>query len=283
MDSLLTSLKSSSSTAAVELRPPRAELDPAAGIEAWIDTYHAVRGLTRHETFVLLTDSAIGEREEQNLRHLVTNIGNDAPRERVVPFLTAKHTLDYCLAYADRAWEHGFRALIVVGGDATIGPPRCVDRGWQLRQAIRERQPDLQLGGWANPHKDAALQVGYLLDKDVSADFYLTQVVSHHDMPTVEQFLDEATRCGLRLPGLFGIFYYRSAKQDTLDAIGRFLPVPRAGLIREFSSGATAEEICARSVHALRTIGVPHVYISNLPAVHAAVTLRTILQMADEP
>ena len=283
MDTLLASLQNSPSTAAVELRPPRAELDSAAGLEAWIDTYHAVRGLTRHETFVLLTDSAIGEREEHNLRHLVANIGDDAPRERVVPFLTAKHTLDYCLAYADRAWEHGFRSLIVVGGDATIGPPRCVDRGWQLRQAIQERQPDLQLGGWANPHKDAGLQVEYLLDPHVTADFYLTQVVSHHDVPMVERFMNEATRCGLTLPGLFGVFYYRSAKRSTLDALDRFLPVPRDGLIHDFSLGLTAEAICAHSVRALRAVGVHHVYISNLPASHAAAILDTILQLVDPP
>ena len=170
-----------------------------------------------------------------------------------------------------------------MGGDATIGPTRCVDRGWQLREAIRERQPDLQLGGWANPHKDAARQVAYLLDPHVSADFYLTQVVSHHDLSTVERFLNEATHRGLRLPGLLGIFYYRSAKPDTLGALGRFLPVPREGLIREFSSGATAEEACARSVRALRALGVRHVYISNLPAAHAAGILGTILRLVDEP
>jgi hypothetical protein len=81
---------------AVELRPPRATLDRTAGIDAWIDTH------------VFLTDNAVGAREEHNLRHMVANLGNDAPRERVVPFLTTKHPLDYCLAYADRAWELGW-------------------------------------------------------------------------------------------------------------------------------------------------------------------------------
>ena len=32
---------------AAELPPPRAELTPTAGMEAWIDTGHAVRGLVQ--------------------------------------------------------------------------------------------------------------------------------------------------------------------------------------------------------------------------------------------
>ena len=33
----------------VELRPPRAELEAAAGIDAWIDLYHSIRTLARHD------------------------------------------------------------------------------------------------------------------------------------------------------------------------------------------------------------------------------------------
>jgi hypothetical protein len=84
----------------VELRPPRAELDAAAGRDAWIDTYHAVRGLVRTGTFVFLTDSAVGAREEHNLRHLVMNLGGDVPRDHVAPFLTTKHPIEFCLSYA---------------------------------------------------------------------------------------------------------------------------------------------------------------------------------------
>lgn len=265
-----------STSLAVELRPPRVELDATAGLNAWIDTYHAVRGLTRRGVSVLLTDSAVGEREEDNLRHLVANLGDDVPRERVVPFLTAKHTLDHCLDYADRAWEHGFRALVVVGGDTSVPPARCVPHGWQLRRAVRERQPGLHLGGWVNPHRDAARQVAYLLDSTVTADLYLTQVVSHHDARTVEQFLNVAGRNGLTLPGLFGVFYYRSANPRTLDTLRRFLPVPREGLVREFSAGVSAEEICARSVRTLRALGVRHIYVSNLPVEGAAGLLKRI-------
>src|SRR5687767_5049429 len=97
---------------AAELRPPRAELGLADGLDAWIDTYHAVRSLTRQQTFVFLTDSAVGAAEEDNLRHLVTNLGGSVPRERVLPFLTCKHPLDYALSYAERARQHGFPSLV---------------------------------------------------------------------------------------------------------------------------------------------------------------------------
>src|SRR5262249_2792429 len=97
---LLSALRSGASVLAAELLPPRAELAAAEGMDAWIDTYHAVRRLTRQETFVFLTDSAVGSHEEDNLRHLVINLGGDVPRDRIVPFLTAKHSIDYCVSYA---------------------------------------------------------------------------------------------------------------------------------------------------------------------------------------
>src|SRR6187397_1880910 len=108
---LVHALRAPGGVVSVELRLPRAELDAAAGMDAWIDTHHAVRGLVRGETFVFLTDSAVGAREEHNLRHLVINLGTVVRRDRVVPFLTTKHPLDFCLSYAERAWPEGFRSL----------------------------------------------------------------------------------------------------------------------------------------------------------------------------
>src|SRR6478736_3448393 len=145
---LLTALNSGGSVFAAELRPPRAELATAEGMDAWIDTYHAVRRLTRQGTFVFLTDSAVGSQEEDNLRHLVTNLGNDVPRERIVPFLTAKHSLEYCVSYAERAHQKGFPALVILGGDKSVGTPRVVEHAWQLRQIVRDRDHALTLGGW---------------------------------------------------------------------------------------------------------------------------------------
>lgn len=264
----------------VELRPPRAALDAAAGRDAWIDTYHAVRGLVRGRTFVFLTDSAVGTQEEHNLRHLVINLGADVPRDLVVPFLTSKHSLEFCLSYAERAWHEGFRSLVVLGGDRTIGPPRCVEHAWQLREAIREQVPGLALGGWANPHADAGRQVAYLGDRGFTGDFFLTQVVSHHDAAAVERFLEESDRQQLGVPGVFGVFYYRSASPATLNVLRQFLPVPAESLAREFGEGASAEEICGRTIRALRALGVRHIYVSNLPVGRARQTLTTILELA---
>lgn len=265
MSGLLDALRTESAVVAAELRPPSATLGTRAGIDAWIDTYHAVRRLVRRKRRVFLTDSAVGSQEEDNLRHLVTNLGQDVPREHIVPFLTAKHSLDYCLAYADRAVLHGFPALVVLGGDRNLGPPRCLPHAWQLRGVIRARQPGLVLGGWANPHGDPVRQVAYLQDPRHTAEFYLTQIVSHHHVPAVERFLNEATRRGLELPGLFGVFYYRSANRRTLAALREFLPVPEEELIEEFGGGATPDLVCRRTLQALRAVGVRHVYVSNLP------------------
>lgn len=265
---------------AAELRPPRAELLGHEGMDAWIDTYHAVRRLTREGTYVCLTDSAVGTPEEDNLRHLTANLGSDAPRERVVPFLTSKHPLDYCLSYADRAWQQGFPALVVLGGDRRIGAPRCLDHAWQLRAAIRERQPGLVLGGWANPHADAGWQAALLASPDFTAEFFLTQIVSHHHAAHVERFVRELQRRGITLPGVFGVFYYRSAKPATLAALGEFLPVPAEALTREFEAGATAVEVCARTLRTLADAGARHFYVSNLPLGRTAETLAAVIGLA---
>ncbi len=280
MQTLLENLRSGRPVIAAELRPPRAELQAAASMDAWIDTYHAIRSLTRAGTFVFVTDSAVGSKEEDNLRHLVINLGSDVPRSGVVPFLTCKHPIDYCLAYADRARDQGFDALVVLGGDKTVGEPRCLEHAWQLRAEIRDRVPHLALGGWANPHRNAAVQVGHLLAEQAHAEFYLTQIVSHHSLRSVEAFLEEAARRGLTLPGMFGVFYYRSANARTLAALGEFLEVPAAELTAEFDAGETPDEICARSIRALTAAGVRHFYISNLPVGRAAQTLQRILELA---
>lgn len=283
MATLLDALTAQDPVIAAELRPPRAELEAAASRDAWIDTYHAVRGLTRAGTYVFLTDSAVGMKEEDNLRHLIINVGTDVPRSSVVPFLTCKHPLDYCLAYADRAHQQGFDALVVLGGDKSVGPPRCVEHAWQLREQIRRRVPGVALGGWANPHGDCATQVAHLLDEHANAEFYLTQIVSHHSAASVERFLSEAERGGLSMPGVFGLFYYRSANPRTLQTLREFLPVPADALRREFGEGATPEEVCARSLRTLAAAGARHFYISNLPLVGTASTLRRIMDHAATP
>jgi hypothetical protein len=278
---LLSALRSGGTVVAAELRPPRAELALHEGMDAWIDTYHAVQKLTRQGTYVFLTDSAVGADEEDNLRHLVTNLGRDVPRERIVPFLTSKHTLDYCYSYADRARQHGFPALVVLGGDRSVGTPRIVEHAWQLRQLLRQRDPALELGGWANPHADPDRQVDYLADRDFHAAFYLTQVVSHHRIEPVARFLETMARRNLSLPGVFGVFYYRSANPRTLNALRGFLPVPAEGLAREFAEGAQPEDVCARTIRALTQVGARHFYISNLPIARAPQVLASVMQRVE--
>lgn len=280
---LVEALKTRDALVAVELRPPRAELSAHQGIDAWIDTYHSVRALVRRDVFVFLTDSAVGAHEEDNLRHLVINLGTDVPRSHVVPFLTSKHTREYCLSYADRARQHGFPALVVLGGDRSVGPPRCVEHAWQLRGLIRTREPDLLLGGWANPHADPVKQVDFLLARENAAEFFLTQIVSHHQAAAVERFVKEAERRNLATPGLFGVFYYRSANPKTLALLSEFLPVPTDGVIADFASGMSAIEVCAKTLRALREAGARHVYISNLPLTRTYATLAAILDRAGSP
>jgi hypothetical protein len=277
---LLTALRTETSVFAAELRPPRAELAMAAGMDAWIDTYHAVQRLTRQGTFVFLTDSAVGAAEEDNLRHLVINLGQDVPRERIVPFLTSKHTREYCLSYAERARQSGFPALVVLGGDKAVGTPRFVEHAWQLRQIIRDRDQTLALGGWANPHADPERQVDYLSASDFHAEFYLTQVVSHHHVERVARFVEVAERRGVTLPGVFGVFFFRSANARTLQTLQSFLPVPVEGLTRDFAQGLTAEDVCARTIRALLDVGARHFYVSNLPILRAQHVLADVLRRA---
>jgi 5,10-methylenetetrahydrofolate reductase len=281
LNSFLTLLRTSETPViTVELRPPRAELESAAGIDAWIDTYHAIRSLARQNVRVMVTDSAVGAQEENNLRHLVANLGPEVARAHVVPFLTCKHSLEFCLGYADQAAHHGFESVVVLGGDKHLGRPRCVEHAWQLRQQIRARHPQLELGGWANPTNAPAGQVDYLLRPDACADFYLTQIVSHHQAAQVAAFLAEAQTRGLAMPAVFGVFYYRSANRATLETLERFLPVPVAQLTEEFAAGATAVEVCARTIRALLDLGARHFYVSNLPLRRTAQTLNAILDKA---
>ncbi len=280
MSALLETLRSEDPFVAAELRPPRAELAAAAGMDAWIDTYHAVRSLTRGGTAVFLTDSAVGVPEEDNLRHLTANIGDDAARDRVVPFLTSKHPLEYCLSYADRARQHGFESLVVLGGDRRIGIPRSVEHAWELRQAIRGAGSDLVLGGWANPYRPPERQVDYLADPRFCGEYYLTQIATHHDIEPVARFVERAAARGITMPGVFGVFYYRSANPRTLAQLADFISVPAEGLTREFAEGAPAEEVCARTIRALAALGVRRFYVSNLPLIGTARTLARIRELA---
>jgi hypothetical protein len=264
---------------AVELRPPRSGMSYDASVEAWIDMYHSIRRLARQDTLIFLTDNAIGQAEEENLAHLTANLAGELAPARIVPFLTAKHSLEYIQLYAARAASHGFEALTVVGGDATGGLPRCFPHAYQLRRWLRQRVPSLDLGGWVNPLRDPAQQVDFLLSRELEAEFYLTQIVSHHSLGQVERFVAEARRRGVSYPGVFGVFLYRSANPRTLEQLGNFFPVPADGITRDFAEGLSPEEICARSIRALREVGVDKVYVSNLGFDRPDARYRRILEL----
>lgn len=261
---LTAALAGAAPVRAIEFRPPLRELPEDDSLDAWIDLSQAARALLAEGRIVLLTDDAVGSREEQSLQHLTSSLGERADLSGVVPFLTCKHTLDYCLLFAKRAASLGVPAITVTGGDRDVGPPRCVERSRDLRRIIRDTVPDLQLGAWVNPFSDPATQVGLLLDPRHVADYYITQVVSHHRMEPLDRFLEESERQSLGMPGLVGVFHYRSGSRRTLARLSRFLPVPVDGLLAEFDAGASPEEITARTFGALAERGVMRTYLSNL-------------------
>lgn len=266
---------------AVELRPPRTDLQGVRAMEAWIDVYHAVQRLSRADTLVFVTDNAVGASEEENLNHLDRNLGGDAVRERIVPFLTLKHALDYCLRYAERARRASFPGLVVLGGDRHDGIPRCLDHAWRLRERLRNRHANLLLGAWANPYRDADEQVSFLLDHRAELDIVLTQVVSHHRLGDVARFLETAQRRGMDAPIFAGVFFYRSGRRATLRMLGRFLPVPEEEIVRDFTQrGLTAEQVAARTVIELGRLGLRRFYLSNLETGRAEARLQQIAELA---
>src|SRR3989441_9503342 len=219
----------------VEMCPPRVDLPIEQSVEAWIDSNRLMRKITSLGQFVFLTDGAIGRREEPNLRHVMINLGAEADRARIIPILTTKHSLEYCLEFAKRSYTLGFTSLVVLGGDRSDDTPRCVEHAYELRRLIRQAVPGITLGGWASPH-GGRRQVEFMLHPEYSADFYLAQIVSHYQTPAIDEFLNEIERSGVKIPGIFGVFYYRTANPKTFAMLSKFLPVPVEELQRDFAS-----------------------------------------------
>ena len=265
----------------VEMCPPRVDLPLEQSVDAWIDSNRLMRRITSLGRFVFMTDGAIGRREEPNLRHVTINLGPEADRSRIVPILTTKHSLEYCLEFAQRSYTLGFTSLVVLGGDKSDETPRCVEHAYELRRLIRKAVPGLTLGGWASPH-GGRRQVEYMLHPEYSADFYLAQIVSHYQTQAIDVFVNETERLGLKIPGIFGVFYYRTANPKTFAMLSRFLPVPVESLKRDFAANVQPHEICARSVHALLQRGIRNVYVSNLPMPTAAETFSRVESRVEE-
>lgn len=274
---LLDALAEPGPLVTLELRPPRTDLGPEGVMSAWIDLHHTLSRLTRDRFFVFLTDNAVGAAEEESLAHIGANVADAIDLRCIVPILTTKHTLEYCETFARRAASEGFDALTVLGGDTSVGPPRCVPHGSDLRRILRAKVPSLALGGWANSHRDAAEQVGFVTAPDAYAQFALSQIVSHYSLPGVERLLEALGAIPRKVPVIFGVFFYRSANPKTLRTLSRFFPVPAEELTREFESGKSPEEICARTIRELRAVGAEKIYVSNLGNRSAERRLRQIL------
>ena len=140
------------------------------------------------------------------------------PRSRVVPFLTTKHTLGTAWRMRTAPPSRDSRRSWYSAATRMSARPGALRMHGSCGRRCARARPELALGGWANPHADAARQVDFLLDENANADFYLTQIVSHHDAEAVERFVREAEHRQLTLPGVFGVFYYRSANPKTLAA-----------------------------------------------------------------
>src|SRR5262245_51246116 len=234
----------------VEMCPPRMDLPLEQSVDAWIDSSRLIRKITSLGRFVFLTDGAIGRREEPNLRHVTINLGPEGDRSNIVPILTTKHSLEYCLEFAQRSYTLGFTSLVVLGGDKSDQTPRCVEHAYELRRLIRQSVPGITLGGCASPH-GGRRQVEFMLDPDYSADFYMALIVSHCQTLAIDKFPNEPQRMGSKIPAILGVFYYRSPNPKTFAMLSRYLPVPAEELKRDFAAGVHPEEICARSIYAL--------------------------------
>ena len=87
------------------------------------------------------------------------------------------------------------------------------------------------------------------------------------DLP---RLIAEAARRRLAIPGVFGVFYYRSANPKTLKILGDFMPVPAAGLAAEYR---------VAEFHIWpATVPMPP---PNMPAARAAETDTTVV--TDQP
>ena len=104
----------------------------------------------------------------------------------------------------------------------------------------------------------------------------MAQIVSHYQTRTINEFLNECERLGVKIPGIFGVFYYRSANLRTLETLSKFFPVPIEELKRDFQADYLPDEICALSIQALLQRGVKNVYVSNLPLASATTILSQI-------
>ena len=154
---------------------------------------------------------------------------------------------------------------MVGGRSVRPGRPAAFPHAYQLRRWIRERMPSLDLGGWVNPLRDPAQQVDFLLDPGFEAEFYLTQIVSHHHLEQVEALPRRGPPARRALSGRVRRLHLSERQPEDAGAAGQVLPGAGGGdhsrlRGRAIAGGDLRPHACA----ALREIGVEKVYVSNL-------------------
>ena len=164
-----------------ELRPPRAELALRQG---WTRDRHLSRGQRAgaRRTYVFLTDSAVGARRKQSAT-LVINLGSDVPRDRVVPFRPPSTRWISISAYR-QSLAAGFSSLVVLGGDRSSRTATlCLTTPGSSARRFASTCRTSRSAAGPNPHADAVKQAAFVDDDRFSAEFFLTQVVSHRRHP----------------------------------------------------------------------------------------------------
>ena len=191
----------------------------------------------------------------------------------------AKHSLEYCLSYAERAQQSGFPALVVLGGDKASASPRRSSTpgscGSSFGNAIRRSI----LGGWANPHARCRAAGGLPDHARVSGG-----VLS--DAGREPPPRRNGRRGSSWPPSRRGVRCRECSASSITGARIRGRWRRWEGLFRCPPKGCRAssrparppEEICARTIRALLDAGARHFYISNLPIGRAQQVLASVLE-----
>ena len=114
-------------------------------------------------------------------------LARGVPASRIIPFLSAKHSLDYCMMFARRAVSNGCEALAVVGGRHERPAPTLrrarvpASRHHPVRVPFAHARGGGRIRTPTRPSRSTTFARG-----DFEADFFLTQIVSHHSLSVVE-------------------------------------------------------------------------------------------------
>ena len=190
----------------------------------------------------MITDSAVGAQEENNLRHLVANLGAEAaqrPRRAVSDLQALARVLP-------RLRRPGRAPQLLVARRARR---RQAPRPAALRRACVAAARSTSARGtlsssWAagpirrrrRPRRSISCSIA-----DANADFYLTQIVSHHQARARRRrFSTKARRRGLTMPASSACSTIAARSRRRWRRCRQFLPVPVEELDRGVRRGRHA-------------------------------------------